>query len=220
MSNAVGTKASREEEIAFLAVEQVRGVDVWLADAGADDKMPDGCLAYPGNRGRQGLVEVTSPPAERLLAEWARTKRAGQPQTESGSIPLRLNALAQVCAGMLDTRWAHQNFEKLLDQPVNERHLFLFAQQHRDGSYFYGLSDSYEDRTGEQVDDLVLPQGISDVWFRDRASRDADDPPGATELWLARFQAASDWHRYTIRIEEQQLPAPNPSVMSRDMCLT
>jgi len=57
----------------------------------------------------------------------------------------------------------------------------------------------------EHVDDLVLPQGISDVWFRGRARRDLDKPLGTTELWLARFQAGSGWHRYVVRIEEQQL---------------
>lgn len=212
MSNAVGAKARREEAIAFLAMEQVLGIDISLADAGAGDKMPDGSWIYPDSRGRKGIVEVTSPPSKSLLAEWARAKREGQPQTESGSIPTRLNQLAQVCAETLATQWACQNFEKLLSQSADERHLFLFARQHRDGSYFYRLSDSYEGGTGEDVDDLVLPNGISDVWFRGRASRDVSDPLGVTQLRLARFQATSGWHRYTVRIEERQLPVPNPSI--------
>lgn len=57
------------------------------------------------------------------------------------------------------------------------------------------LASSHEDGTGEDVDDLVLPHGISDVWFRGRASRDAFDPLGVTQLRLARFQATSGWHR-------------------------
>jgi hypothetical protein len=42
MSNATGAKARREEEIAFLAMEKVLGVEIKLADAGPGDKKPDG----------------------------------------------------------------------------------------------------------------------------------------------------------------------------------
>jgi hypothetical protein len=213
MSNVAGAKASREEEIAFLAMEQVLGVDIKLADAGAGDKKPDGSWVYPDSQERQGIVEVTSPPATSLMGEWARAKKAGQPQTEGGSIPLRLNELAQVCTEMLAEDWANENLLKLLAQPADERHLFLFARGHKEGgAYFYRLSDSYEDGTVEHVDDLVLPQGISDIWFRGRARRERDEPLGTTELWLARFQAGSGWHRYVVPIEEQHLPSPNPGI--------
>lgn len=47
MSNSAGAKASREEEIAFLAMEQVLGVDIRLADAGGGSKMPDGSWDGP-----------------------------------------------------------------------------------------------------------------------------------------------------------------------------
>jgi hypothetical protein len=210
MSNEAGAKASREEEIAFLAMEQVLGVEIKLADSGAGDKKPDGSWVYPGQE-RQGIVEITSPPATSLMSEWARAKKAGQPQTEGGSIPLRLNELAQVCTEMLAEDWASENFDKLLAQPADERHLFLFARGHKEGGhYFYRLSDSYNDGTAEHVDDLVLLQGISDVWFRGRAA--PDQPLGTTELWLARFQAGSGWHRHVVRIEEQHLPSPNPGI--------
>lgn len=98
MSNVAGATANREEEIAFLALEQVLGVDLKLADAGAGDKKPDGSWVYADGQERRGIVEVTSPPATSLMGEWARAKKAGQPQTEGGSIPLRLNELAQVCS--------------------------------------------------------------------------------------------------------------------------
>jgi hypothetical protein len=42
VNNARDTPASREEEIAFLAVEKVLGVRVTLADAGGGDLVPDG----------------------------------------------------------------------------------------------------------------------------------------------------------------------------------
>lgn len=101
MSNASGATASREEEIALLAMEQVLSVDIKLADAGAGNKQPDGAWDYPDGHGRRGIVEITSPPATRLMREWAAAKRQGRAQTESGSVPLRLGELAEVCAELL-----------------------------------------------------------------------------------------------------------------------
>lgn len=176
MSSGAEAKASREEEIAFLAMEQVLGVDIKFADSGAGDRKPDGSWVYPDQE-RPGIVEITSPPATSLMSGWARAKKAGQPQTEGGSIPLRLNELAQVCTEMLAEDWASENFDKLLAQPADERHLFLFARGHKEGGHhFYRLSDSYDDGTVEHVADLVLPQGISDVWFRGRARRTRHQP--------------------------------------------
>jgi len=210
VSNVIGKKPSREEEIAFLAMEQVLGVEIKLADAGAGDKKPDGAWVY--RDGRRGIVEITSPPAERLMSEWALAKKEGRRQTESGSIPLRWNELAQVCSEQLAEDWALQNIEKLLAESADERHLFLFARSYKDANYFYRLSDSYDDGAVEHVDDLVLPQGISDVWFSGQARRDPDQPLGAMELWLARFQQGVGWHRYVVQIEEQHLPSPNPGI--------
>ena len=212
MSNRAEATASREEEIAFLAMEQVLGVEIGLADAGAGAKMPDGSWMYPGQE-RQGVVEITSPPADRLMTEWARGKKARRPQTEDGSIPLRLNDLAQVCAEMFAEDWARENFDKLLAQPADERHLFLFARGHEEGGhYLYRLSDSYDDGTAEHVGDLALPDGISDVWFLGRAWRAPHGPMGGMELRLARFQSGSGWRRHVVRIEEQNLPSPNPGI--------
>jgi hypothetical protein len=213
MSNAARAKATREEEIAFLAMEQVLGVDIKLADAGAGDKMPDGSWVYPDGQERHGIVEVTSPPAASLMVRWARAKKAGLPQTESGSIPLRLNELAQVCDEMLAADWAWENIHKLLAQPADERHFFLFGRRHEEEHYFFRLSDLDDDGKTEPVDDLVLPEGISDVWFRGRARLDRDQPRdqpvGTMELGLARFHAESGWHRYAVRIEDRHLPTPN-----------
>lgn len=145
MSNAAGAKTSREEEIAFLAMEQVLGVDIKLADAGAGNKMPDGTWRSPDDHQSLGIVEVTSPPATSLMASWALAKREGKPQEEGGSIPLRLGELAEICTEMLAEAWAQENLDKLLAQPADERHLFLFARGHKEGGhYFYRLSDSYE----------------------------------------------------------------------------
>lgn len=207
MSNGAGAKARREEEIAFLAMEQVLGIDIRLADAGGGDKMPDGSWVNEDSRAR-GIVEITSPPAKDLLAGWARAKKEGRPQTESGSVPLRLNELADVCTELLATDWALENIEKLQAQEADERHLFLFGRGHDVQHYFYRLSDSYEDGSMEPVEDLALPEGITDIWFRGRARRESGQLLGTTEIWLARYQAGVGWQRHVVEIEEQDLPSP------------
>jgi hypothetical protein len=207
MSNGAGATARREEEIAFLAMEQVLGVDIRLADSGGGDKMPDGSWVSDDGRIR-GIVEITSPPARDLLAEWARAKREGRPQAESGSIPLRMNELADLCAELLATDWALENIRKLQAHLADERHLFLFGRGHDVQHYFYRLSDSYEDGSVEPVEDLLLPEGISDVWFKGRARRESGQMVGTTEVWLARYQAEAGWQRYVVKIEELDLPSP------------
>lgn len=87
MGNPAGKSARREEETAFLCVEQVLGVDIKLADAGGGDKRPDGIWVYPGGSARRGIVEVTSPPAEETMKAWAAAKREGKRLSESGCIP-------------------------------------------------------------------------------------------------------------------------------------
>lgn len=237
MSNLTGAQASREEEIAFLAMEHVLNVDIKLADAGAGDNMPDGRWVYPegpsgqdgqdergdqddsieqpkqGAGERVGIVEITSPPATGLLREWARAKKAGLPQSESGTIDTRLGELAEICTEMLAEPWALENTDKLLAQRADERHLFLFARGHKEGGhYFYRLTDSYDDGPPEHVDDIVLPEGITDLWFRGRSKRNPAEPLETTEVWLARFHAGTGWHRYVVSIEEQQLPSPNRGI--------
>ncbi len=48
--------------------------------------------------------------------------------------------------------------------------------------YFYRLADSYEDGSIEPVEDLALPEGISDLWFRGRARRKSGQLLGTTEV--------------------------------------
>lgn len=149
MSNVADAKATREEEIAFLAMERVLGVDIKLADAGTGDRKPDGTWTYPDGQGRHGIVEITSPPAAWLLRQLARAKKAGAPHIESGSFPLRWGELALVCAEMLATPWATENIDKLLGQPADERHLFLFGRRHADQAFFRRLSEPRSDDTVE-----------------------------------------------------------------------
>ena len=75
---------------------------------------------------------------------------------------------------MLAKDWAKENLDKLLAQHADDRHLFLFARGHDVGHYFYRLSDSYDDGAAEHVEDLDVPTGISDVWFRGRARREPE----------------------------------------------
>lgn len=209
MSNSAGVKASREEEIAFLAMEQVLGVDIRLADAGGGSKMPDGSWDTPTGK---CIVEVTSPPATALMAEWARAKKAGRPQVESGCMPVRMNDLGTVCTELLGATWAIENITKLRAQPAEERHLFLFARSYDVGDYFYRLSDSYDDGPMEQIEDITLPEGISDVWFRGRAQPGSNQQPHAISLRLARFQSGVGWQRHVVSIDELDLPSPAPGI--------
>jgi len=209
MSNSAGAKASREEEIAFLAMEQVLGVDIRLADAGGGSKMPDGSWDTPTGK---CIVEVTSPPATDLMAEWARAKKEGRPQAESGCMPVRMNDLGAVCTELLGATWAIENITKLRAQPAEERHLFLFARSYDVGDYFYRLSDSYDDGPMEQIEDITLPEGISDVWFSGRARRGSDQQSHAICLWLARFQSGVGWQRHVVSIDELELPSPAPGI--------
>ncbi|MEU3847503.1 hypothetical protein AB0E44_10990 [Micrococcus terreus] len=209
MSNAAGEWASREEETAFLIMESVLGVNIHLADAGAGNKKPDGAWIYPDQNGRRGIVEVTSPPDKVLMKKWAQAKRDGTPQSESGSIPLRLNELDQFCMDLLAAAWAQDNITKLLDEPADERHLFLFGRSHRFQSYFCRLSDKFDDGKTEAVGDLVLQEGLDSVWFRGRAMR---NQPWDTRIWVARFQTGAGWHRYVVDMDERHLPSPNSGI--------
>lgn len=210
MSNSTSTTARREEEIAFLLMENVLGVNILLLDAGTGDRKPDGTWNYPDDAGRRGVVEVTSPPDKKLMRDWAIAKRNGDVQSESGSVPVRANQLAEVIAELLREKWSEENIVKLLGEVSDEHHLFLFARSQRVGGYFERLSDALDPKFPESVDDLVLPPGLSDLWVLGRAYRDRD--PESFEATVARYRAGSGWHRYTARISESQLPAPNAGV--------
>ena len=57
VSNAAGAQTSREEEIAFLALEQVLEVDIKLADAGAGER----CLTALGAMPTDAAASSRSP---------------------------------------------------------------------------------------------------------------------------------------------------------------
>lgn len=210
MSTSAGTGASREAEITFLAMEQVLGVDIWLADAGTGDSMPDGSWSSPDG---QGIVEVTTRPATRQMAVWARAKRAGEPLSENGSVPARLNELADFCMELLETDWAMQNIMKLRAQPAEQRHLFLSARTEDIGDYFNRLSDEYDDGPMESIGEIALPSCTSDVWFQGQAQRCIDNPHRKMSIWIARYQKDTGWQRHVVDIDELALPSPNPGLV-------
>lgn len=209
MSNNAETTTSREEEVAFLAMEQALGINIELADAGGGNSMPDGTWSAADGR---GIVEVTSPPAARQPAKRASSRRANEPLSESGVISARTNELAAHLMEELEQDWATENIKKLQAQSVEQRHLYLFARTEIQGSYFYRLSDEYKNGPVEQIANLDLPCGITDVWFQGRAQRDRSDPSGKLELRIARYQSGTGWQRHVVVIDELALPSPNPGL--------
>ncbi|MGC3023188.1 hypothetical protein [Brevibacterium sp. FAM 24630] len=209
MSNSAETTTSREEEIAFLAMEQVLGINIQLADAGGGNSMPDGAWSTADGR---GIVEVTSPPAADQLAKWASSKRANEPLSESGVNSARINELAAHLMEELEQDWATENIKKLQAQSAEQRHLYLFARTEIQGSYFYRLSDEYNNGPVEQIANLELPCGITNVWFQGRAQRVRSDPTEKLELRIARYQSGTGWHRHVVVIDELALPSPNSAL--------
>lgn len=211
MSNSNLAKATRGEEIAFLAMERIPGVNIELADAdagaGAGAKMPDDRWKRIPSEDQDCVVEVTSPPASHLTHERAHAKIYDSSHVETGSYAPRLNDISQVCAEMMHTVWAKENFCKFLAQPARERQLFLFARRHSDQSYFRRLSGEREGAPDEDLQPIQFPHGTSDVWFRGQATR-VGGIQGLRLVKVARYQAASGWHSYEVNLQERELPAP------------
>lgn len=216
MSNPANKKQSREEELAFLCIEKVLGVEIELADAGSGEKTPDGRWKYPNEPGWQAVVEVTSPPATEFVREWVQRQKDGQLHKDESEQPLYFGRLHEKLAKMLGEAWAKDNFEKLIAQPANERHLFLVARKWSTSEYFARLSDTDAQGNAEYVGDIDLPQGITDIWFLGRGVRRKDRINEVAEVFLARFQAVSGWHRYRVTIDATLLPAPPHQIAEDD----
>ena len=209
MSNPKQKAASREEEIAFQVLEQALGVTIQLADAGSGPRQPDGVWTSPDGVGTQGVVEVTSPPDEELMRKLARAKREGATQVESGSVALRWGELDQVCTELLEEDWAKANIAKLLAYLAFEHHLFLHARSYRIGNYFYRLSDDPATNPPEEIGDLTLPDGVTDVWFRGRSKKLGHEVLGDCILRVARYNVLAGWCRLAVEIPESSLPSPS-----------
>lgn len=77
MSNQANAQPRREEEIAFISMEQAMGVRICLADIGGGQRKPDGEWVTPD--GSRAIVEVTGPDERELIGSWATSKREGRP---------------------------------------------------------------------------------------------------------------------------------------------
>ena len=173
-NNARDTPARREEEIAFLAVERVLGVRVALADAGGA-LVPDGRWVADG---RVSVVEVTSPPSGEVMRAIAEATREGRPFVEAGCTPAHLGRLAEHLTDLV-TQTLARDVEKLARANADERHLFLLGRTAPDHEYFARPSEEFDDGY-LPVDDLALPDGVTDVWFRGRAHAAPDKMSGFT----------------------------------------
>lgn len=212
MSNPARTHARRDEEIAFLIVERVLGVDISLADAGAGNSAVDGAWIYVN--GRRAVIEVTSPPDAEHMRDAARAQHAGELFVESGVVRLGPRKLSARLGELLRQEWAFENMRKLAAQDADERHLFLFGRSHRTAYPFYLLSDQYVDAPAEPVSDLALPEGASDVWFLGRAFH----APESLDFHanVARFNRDTGWSRHSVELEERLLPVP-PGFVGEDV---
>lgn len=204
MNNPVGKKADRVEEIAFLIMEDVLGVRISIADANGTSGTVDGRW----ERGDGvGVVEVTGPPAETAMRNYANAIRVGERWLECGSSAAHLGVLAEHLSDELKQPWAAANIDKLKRVDARERHLYLIGRTIPDQEYYARLSDTYDLGPMESIAPLVLPDGISDVWFSGRGAS------GATKLdpftqWVARYNQSTGWSKCAVTIDEQLLPAP------------
>ncbi|WP_169165211.1 hypothetical protein [Cellulomonas taurus] len=204
MNNPMGKQADRSEEIAFLILEDVLGIRIFLADSNQVDGNVDGRWTHDG---RSGVVEITGPPAEEQMRAFATAERKGEQSLETGSVERHHNRLAEYLSLQLAEPWAAANVAKLNAVDADERHLFLVARTVYDHEYYARLSDTYENGPVERINALALPEGISDVWFEGRAAR------GFTKLdpmtvRVARYNRLAGWSTRDVTLEEQQLPAP------------
>jgi hypothetical protein len=106
----------------------------------------------------------------------------------------------------LVTQTLARDVEKLARANADERHLFLLGRTAPDHEYFARLSDEFDDGY-EPVDGLVLPDGVTDVWFRGRAHAAPDKMSGFT-MQVARFNRTQGWSRHEVAIAERAVPGP------------
>lgn len=208
MNNPVGKQADRSEEVAFLVLEAVLGVQIFLADSNGTNGCVDGRW---GLEDGIGIVEITGPPAEVELRAFAIAERSGERWVEARSVDRYHNQLAEYLSRELTKPWSMANVAKLTAIDAKERHLFLLGRTMHDHEYYARLSDTYTSGPVERINPLNLPSGISDVWFLGRASR-GETSLGVVTLRVARFNRRLGWSTHAVSIDEQRLPAPKSAV--------
>lgn len=141
------------------------------------------------------------------MNDYATAVRKGVRWMESGSGASHLGRLAEYLSDELRQPWAATNIDKLNRIDAQERHLFLIGRTVLIRGYYARLSDTYQAGPIERIAGLVLPEGISDIWFSGRGARGATNLHPSTQ-WVARYNRLAGWSRHAVTIDEQLLPEP------------
>lgn len=203
MSNGPNTSARREEELAFRILETVLQVDIKLADARNENAMPDGQWS---DDSASSIVEVTSPPATKVMRDFATATKKGTIPFESGVVDAHINTLGDYLEELV-AKTLSSDVQKLATVEADERHLFLLPRTSPDAEYFARLSDTYS-HGHEPVRLLSLPSPLTDVWFQGRAIR-GNERLSDFSVRVARFNITHGWTRHDVQITERDLPSPS-----------
>lgn len=210
MSNKVGTQASREEEIAFLCLEKILGVEIFLADSGSGNAQPDGCWKLSDAPDSWAYVEITSPECSKKMRElneqWKKV-RAGESTrvTDDGVIEFTGLSAAEQISAMLREQWAEGNIKKLKAKEAEECHLYLIGRTIAQDLTFEDFRSLMYESTR-----IELPDGITDLWLEGLCVSAEKSERGVESfivriLHLNRYDGCS---AHEVLIREEQLPAP------------
>lgn len=210
MSNKTGAQASREEEIAFLCLEKILGVEIFLADSGSGNAQPDGCWKLSDAPDSWAYVEITSPDCTEVMRNLSIQRK--DPTTrefgvvmEEGVFEYGNRSLAQCLSGMLKEEWALPNVKKLKSKQAQERHLYLIGRT-------IGQDLLFEDFRSLMSESrrIELPDGITDLWLEGLCFS-AEKSERGVESFIVRFLRLNRYggcSAHEVLIREEQLPAP------------
>ncbi|WP_326503714.1 hypothetical protein [Rothia nasimurium] len=209
MSNKTGTQTRREEEIAFLAIENILDVDIYLADSGGGNSRPDGEWRDPAND-FLNILEVTSPDETELMRNMFIAARDGKNHIESGFLGSDWGMLHENINEMLSEGWVVKNVEKLRMAKADRRHLYLYGRGMKYRDWFNRLCRWEPDFQDEPLLPVDIPKGIDRIWFQ---AGSAQKEPGAEfTTWVAWYDPDSGWGYKSIVIDERFLPSPRPNL--------
>lgn len=193
MSNAKGKLPRQDEAIAILVLEQVLGVRIEYADAGAGSSSVDGIWRYED--GRRGAVEVTSAECADEMARRFRAQKSGGRECLSGGHDL-LDLSGQIST-ILQEEWVSPNLEKLASASAHENHLYLWGRSQRDDFLFVAVADLLPSTAVE------LPGCLTDLWLDAGVFRDEGTN---RKVRIAHFNARHGWRQFFASYDEASLP--------------
>lgn len=209
MSNKTGTQARREEEIAFLAIENILDVDIYLADSGGGNSKPDGGWRDPDND-FLNILEVTSPDETELMRNRFIAARDRKNYAESGVLGIDWGMLHENINEMLSEGWAVKNVEKLRMAEADRRHLYLHGRGMKYWDWFNRLCRWDPDFQDEPLLPVDMPEGIDRIWFQAGSARKESGTEFTT--WVAWYDSDSGWGYEPVVIDERFLPSPRPNL--------